>query len=138
MPGILLSILSSIIPDVVKRVMPAEKMSEADAAQLQAALTMELMKQDWAKVEAEYQDRASARQLAAQDIAKGNAFTGILAAFVRPAWGFGALAVVGYSVVSSAPIGAPLQEIIQTVLWFYFGGRTVEKIAPTVMQRLNR
>lgn len=136
--GALLSILGSILPDLVKRVLPAEKMSEQDAAKLQTDLTFELLKLDWGKVEAEYQDRASARALAAQDIAKGNAFTGILAAFVRPAWGFGALVMVGYSVVYGAAISSPLQEIIQTVLFFYFGGRTIEKITPMIAQGFKR
>lgn len=138
MPTFLLSLLTSILPDVIKRVLPAEKMSDADAAQLQATLTLELMKQDWSKVEAEYQDRASARQLASADIAKGNAFTGMLAATVRPAWGFGALGLVAYSVVIGSPISDSLQAIIQTVLFFYFGGRTIEKIAPAIIQGIKR
>ena len=117
------TLLAGLLPDVIKRVLPAEKMSEAEAAKLQADMTLELLKQDWSKVEAEYEDRASARQLAAADIAKGNALTGVLAACVRPAWGFGALAMVAWSVLAGHEINAPLQDIIQTVLFFYFGGR---------------
>lgn len=132
------TLLAGLLPDVIKRVLPAEKMSEADAAKLQADMTLELLKQDWGKIEAEYEDRASARQLATADIAKGNAFTGILAAFVRPAWGFGALAMVGYSVIYGVTISSPLQEIIQTVLFFYFGGRTIEKVVPTITQGMKR
>ena len=138
MGTLLLSLLSNILPDVLKRVLPGEKISEADSAKLQAALTTELLKQDWQKIEAEYKDRDSARNLAAVDIAKGNAYTGILAALVRPAWGFGALVLVGYSVIAGAAIASPLQDIIQTVLFFYFGGRTIEKLAPTVMAGIKK
>lgn len=138
MPALLISLLSQILPDVIKRVLPAEKMSEAEAAQLQAELTNELAKQDWQKIEAEYADRNSARQLAAQDIARGNALTGFLAATVRPVWGFGAFALVTWSVVQQVAIAPELQDIIQTVLYFYFGGRTIEKVTPAIIGALKK
>ncbi len=138
MPALLLGLLNSILPGVINRVLPPEKMSEEDAAKLQQELTLELLKQNWQEIEAEYADRNSARSLAAQDIAKGNAFTGILAATVRPAWGYGALALVGYSVISHTGIDPTYGEIIKTVLFFFFGGRTIEKITPHVTEALKR
>ena len=132
MLALLLPLLSSILPDVLKRVLPGEKISEADAANLQQQITLELMRQNWSEIEAEYKDRDSARQLAAAEIAKGNALTSFAAALVRPVWGLGAFALVAYSVWASVPIAEPLQSIIQTVLMFYFGGRVIEKIAPLV------
>src|SRR5262245_37926821 len=85
-----------VIDTVLKRVLPAEKMSEADRMALTQQLQLELMKADWSAAEAEMKDRADARALARADIAGGNAFTGILAATVRPVWGYCALIVVAY------------------------------------------
>lgn len=138
MPAILLELLGRILPSVISRVLPAEKISEIDRANLQQAITLELLNQNWKSIEAEFEDRANARNLASQDIAKGNAFTSLLAATVRPAWGFGALILVGYSVFSSLPIQSTYADIVQTVLFFYFGGRTIEKITPTIAEAVKR
>lgn len=138
MPTLLLGLLQNILPSVINRVLPPEKMSEADAAKFQNELTTTLLAQNWQQIEAEYQDRANARNLAAKDIAKGNAFTGILAATVRPAWGYGALLLVGYSVVMNLPISSTYADIIQTVLFFFFGGRTLEKITPTIAEAIKK
>lgn len=132
------SLITGILPDIIKRVLPAEKISETEQAQLAQAVQLELMKQDWAAVEAEYKDRADARSLAGQEVAKGNAFTATMAAVVRPLWGIGAFALIAYSVVQSAPISLPLQSIVETVLMFYFGGRTIEKLAPLAAQVLKK
>jgi hypothetical protein len=113
-------------------------MSEAEAAKLQAELTLELMKQDWSRIEAEYADRNSARQLAAAEIAKGNAFTSLLAAIVRPLWGIGAFVLVSYSVIYGVAISSVLNDIIQTVLMFYFGGRVIEKVTPSIVNAFKK
>lgn len=39
--------VASVVDTILKRVLPAEKMSEADRAKLQAEITLELSKQDW-------------------------------------------------------------------------------------------
>ena len=138
MPTLIIGLLQSILPGVLNRVLPAEKISEEDAAKLQNELTQQLLQQNWQQIEAEYADRTNARSLAAQDIAKGNAFTGLLSAIIRPAWGFGALALVVYSVLGHYQISAPLQDIIQTVLFFYFGGRTLEKVTPVIAEAIRK
>lgn len=138
MPTILVSLLSSLLPDVIKRVLPPEKMSEAEAAKLQAELTLELMKQDWSRIEAEFADRNSARQLAAAEIAKGNALTSFFAAVVRPLWGIGAFVLVTYSVIYGVAISSVLNDIIQTVLMFYFGGRVIEKVTPSIVNAFKK
>lgn len=129
---LILPFLTSVLPDVIKRILPAEKMSESERAALAQQLQLEIMKLDWQGVAADYADRNSARTLAAADIAKGNAFTSFLSAIVRPLWGIGTFTVVAYSVLSNYVISAPLQAIIETTLMFYFGGRVVEKITPHV------
>lgn len=138
MLNLILPFLGKVLPDVLKRVLPAEKMSESDRAQIEQALTLELMKANWQQVEAEYADRNSARDLAKADIAVGNAFTGALAAIVRPLWGIGAFIIVAYSVGSGYEIKAPLQAIIETLLMFYFGGRVIEKVTPTISNAMKK
>lgn len=132
MINLILPFLSGILPDVLKRILPAEKMNEADRVNLEQQLTIELMKADWKQVEAEYADRNSARELGKADIAAGNALTGFLSATVRPLWGIGAFVLIAYSVIAGYVITAPIQAIIETVLMFYFGGRVIEKITPAI------
>lgn len=135
---LILPFIGKVVPDILKRVLPAEKMSEAERANLEQQLTLELMKADWKQVEAEFADRASARDLAKADIAQGNAITSAMAALVRPLWGIGAFVLVAYSVATNAAISAPIQAIIETVLMFYFGGRTIEKITPVITRMMNK
>lgn len=138
MLNILLPFLSGILPDVLKRILPAEKMSEADRANLEQQLTIELMKADWKQIEAEYADRNSARELGKADIAAGNALTGFLSATVRPLWGIGAFVLVAYSVVVGYAIATPIQAIIEAVLLYFFGGRVIEKVTPVISQALKK
>ncbi len=135
---LILPLLNSLLPGVLKSVLPAEKMSEADQAKIQLELATQLANQDWQQIKAEYDDRDSARKLAGEDIAKGNAFSSFLSATVRPAWGYAALVFVGYCTIKNVPITPELRSIIETVLFFFFGGRTIEKITPHVAGVFNR
>lgn len=106
------------------------------AAKLKHDMEVELLKQDWQNSLKEYEDRADARKLAAVDIAGGNAWTGILSATVRPVWGYIALVVVAYPYLGGALgwdaviLDDATKDIVQTVIMFYFGGRTIEKVLP--------
>ena len=137
-PALLITPVAEIIKSVVTRILPAEKISEIDRLKLESETTAAIMAYDWQQIEAEYKDRSNARALAEVEIAKGNAFTGLLAAIVRPVWGLGAFTLVAYSLVSDKEISVALDSIIQTVLMFYFGGRTIEKIAPLVTSAMSR
>lgn len=129
-----ISSVSDLLNGILKRVLP-EKMSEKDAADLQAQITLELMKADWAGIQKEYDDRASARVLAAADVAKGNWFTNVLAATVRPVFGYIVMLVFAASFVPAFVPGGQnfvvitdiQKEVMLSVIYFYFGGRTVEK-----------
>lgn len=123
-----------IVKQVLGRTLPAEKISQVDRLAIEQQITLALMDQDWKQIEAEFADRANARQLAAADIAQGNAFSTTLAAVVRPIWGLGAFALVAYSVLAGIAIAPVFESIIQTLLMFYFGGRTLEKLAPAILQ----
>ena len=125
-------LLGKVLPDVVKRVLPPEKMSQEDSAKLQQELALTLMAQDWKSIEAEYSDRASARWLAAQEVAKSPPWAAAASAIVHPVWGLGAFALVVYSLLNNMDIKPALQSIIETVIMFYFGGRVVEKVTPHV------
>ena len=135
---LLATLLPGVISDTLKRVLPAEKMSDAERAQLEQELTLAVMAQDWKSVEAEFADRSNARLLAEKDVAGGNAFTTALSALVRPAWGFGALILVAYSVIWKYEITGPLESIVETVIWFFFGGRVIEKVTPHVTSALAK
>ena len=45
--NLLIGPVAEVINTVLKRVLPAEKMSEAERAKLEAEITLELSKQDW-------------------------------------------------------------------------------------------
>ncbi len=116
-----------------------DKISEAEKMQLQLEMQKAMQEYDWKGIEKEYEDRASARVLAAADVAKGNWFTNILAATVRPFFGYLVMAAffapLTFRIYGSLT-GHPLmdismngieKEIALSVVYFYFGGRTVEK-----------
>jgi len=128
-----ISSVTDLIHGVLKRVLP-EKMSESEAANLQQQITLELMKADWAGIEKEFSDRADARALAKADVDKGNWFTNVLAATVRPFFGYVVMASFFFSIVAPLIPHAPVlvindiqKEIMLSVIYFFFGGRTVEK-----------
>lgn len=128
-----ISSVSDLIGGVIKRIWP-EKMSEKDRAELETAVRLELLKADWGNVEKEFQDRADARALAAQDVDKGNWFTNVLAATVRPVFGYVVMAAFFMSWVTPLIPHAPAivisdiqKEIMLSIIYFFFGGRTVEK-----------
>lgn len=130
--------VASLLDTVLKRVLPGVKMDEADKVKLAQELQLETMKLDWSGVEKEFQDRSDARALAQKDVEHGNAFTAVLAATVRPVWGYASLVVVAYPYLAGA-LGLPgvviddnTRSVVQTVIMFYFGGRTIEKVLPAL------
>jgi len=81
-------------------------------------------------LKADLDDIASARNLAAQDIAGGNNFTRFLSATVRPVAGYLAIACVVYSVARGVDLTPMVKDVVETVFEFYFGGRVLEKVMP--------
>lgn len=122
--------LGGKIADIIKARVPDVNLQK----QIEAETSKAVMSMDWTAIEKEFQDRADARGLAAKDMAAGNAFTSILAATVRPVWGYASLVVVAYPYLAGAfdlpavQIDDNTRTIVQTVIAFYFGGRTVEKV----------
>jgi hypothetical protein len=130
--------VTKIVGDVLNRLLPAEKMSEFERAKIALDVQTAIQGHDWREAESVFKDRADARALAAKDIDKGNAFSGFLAATVRPIWGFSALIVVAYPYLAGSldwpavMLDDATKDIVQTVIMFYFGGRTVEKVMTVV------
>jgi hypothetical protein len=136
----ILESVTGIVRDVLRRVLPRERMSEAEAAAVEEAAMQALRSADWREVEAAYADRADARSLAKADVAVGNAWTGALAAIHRPIWSLGVFVLFAWALVSPQ-LGLPNidltevhKDVMMTVIVFYFGGRTVEKVTATVRQ----
>lgn len=125
--------VTGLVSDVLKRVLPAEKMTEAERLKLEAEINLALMKYDWNKIELEFKDRDSARRLAEADVAKGNAFTNVLAASVRPLFGFACLAIFIWTALGpqfglkELTLTDNHRLVMETVIYFYFGARTIEK-----------
>jgi siderophore synthetase component len=135
--------VSDLVGGVLKRLWP-EKMSEFDAAKFKQEMALALMQDQGQQVVQEFADRADARALAKADVEKGNWFTNVLSATVRPVFGYAAMTAFGIPLgirYGAALMGHALdaalieqltpnqieKEIILTVIYFFFGGRTVEK-----------
>jgi len=129
--------VSDLVGGVIKRIWP-EKMGELDRAKIEQETALFMATQQGQAAMNEFADRASARGLAASDVARGNAFSNILAATVRPVWGFSSLIVVAYPYLAGAlnwpsvTIDDATKDIVQMVIMFYFGGRTIEKVLQIV------
>lgn len=131
---LLIGPVSEVIKGVLNRVLPPEKMSEKDRAEVETQVMAAVLQADWSRFEAEIKDRMDARALAAVEANQGNAFTTALAAINRPIWSLGILALFAYTLVAPA-MGLPAvamtdlhKDVMQTVIIFYFGGRSVEKV----------
>lgn len=131
------SLLIGPVADLLKTTINkiwGDKISEAEKMQLQLEMQKAMQEYDWKSVEKEYDDRNSARILAAADVAKGNWFSTVLAATIRPFFGYIVMGAFVYTFVAPyipgappAPINDLQKEVMTTVIYFYFGGRTIEK-----------
>ncbi|MEE9543414.1 MAG: hypothetical protein V3V95_06500 [Thermodesulfobacteriota bacterium] len=86
-------------------------------------------------------DIQSARKLAAKESEGAPGWTKVLTVTHRPVWSFLILAIFAWTVLAPY-LGFPVialtdihKDIMQTVIIFYFGGRTVEKAAGKVWGR---
>ena len=78
-------------------------------------------------------DIRSARELAAKESEGAPGWTKILTVTHRPIWSFLILAMFGWTVMAPyfafpvIPLTEIHKDIMQTVIIFYFGGRSIEK-----------
>lgn len=134
MNPLLFTSITELASKVLDRWIP-DKQKQAEA---QLELQKELLAYDWKGIELEFADRANARALAEKEIASSSPVTAFLAAIVRPVWGIGAFALVTYSLTQNYAISPEINELIKVVIQFYFGGRVIEKIIPTVASALKK
>ena len=130
----LLGPITSLVTDVIKRVLPPEKMSEEERRKLEVEASLEVQKLMMDKYKLELEDIVSARKLAEAELSRGSAFTNILAALHRPLWSIVTLLLFSWTLLSTQ-LGLPEihltelhKDIMQTVIVFYFSGRSVEKV----------
>jgi hypothetical protein len=144
--AVLAPLLIGPVADLIKNVLnkfAGDKMSEQE----KAALTMEAQKmvfeQDWTPLAKEFEDRANARALAAADVSRGNWVSNLLAASVRPAYGYWSLGILSVLVMGKTvnlieptpEIMDLVKDVVKTVIFFFFGGRTIEKVTGLVTGR---
>jgi len=86
------------------------------------------------KYKLEVEDIKSARELAKQEIISAPKWSKAIASLVRPIWALGAFFLFAWSIFASS-LGLPKIEfndlhatIIKTIVFFYFGLRSVEKV----------
>lgn len=86
-------------------------------------------------------DVQGARELAGKESEGAPAWTRVLTVTHRPVWSFLILAIFGWTVIAPY-LGFPVialteihKDIMQTVIIFYFGGRSIEKAAGVVWGR---
>ena len=130
----LLGPITDIAMRAVSNFIGPEKMGEKEKLQLENSINKEMVKADWKRMEKEIEDRASARALATNELKSGTVFTSFLAAFHRPLWSIVCLVIYAWTMISPS-FGFPdinftglHKDVMMTVIFFYFGGRSVEKV----------
>lgn len=84
------------------------------------------------------QDLTSARELAGKESDGAPGWTKILTVTHRPAWSFLVLGIFAWTIVApyagfpAFPLSEVHKDVMQTVIIFYFGGRSIEKAAGIV------
>ena len=122
------STVGKVVDKVIEKYLPASMSeSERESAKLEARrMAVEEYKTSIADVQ-------GARELAGKESEGGPGWTKVLTVTHRPAWSFTMLGIFVWTVIApyvgfaSIPLTDVHKEIMQTVIIFYFGGRSVEK-----------
>lgn len=83
-------------------------------------------------------DVQGARDLAGKESENAPGWTKVLTVTHRPVWSFAILGIFGWTVIAPyfgwpiIPLTEIHKDIMQTVIIFYFGGRSVEKVMTTI------
>ncbi|MBI5887072.1 MAG: hypothetical protein HZB85_10915 [Deltaproteobacteria bacterium] len=128
--GVLKNTLGKAIDGFIGKYLPPSMTEEkkAEIRQAELSLAMEQYKLAIADVQ-------GGRELAAKESDGAPAWTKALTVTHRPAWSFAMLGIFGWTVVApyfSFPVISLTEvhkDIMQTVIIFYFGGRSIEKVA---------
>lgn len=122
------STVGKVVERLADRFLPASMgQREREEFRIEAA---RLAKEEY---ETAVRDVQGARELAAKEAKGAPPWTLALAATHRPAWSILTLAIFAWTVVAPyagfgpAPLTEIHKDIMQTVIIFYFGGRSLEK-----------
>lgn len=83
-------------------------------------------------------DVQGARELAGKESESAPGWAKVLTVTHRPMWSFAMLGIFGWTIVApyagfpQFPLTEIHKDIMQTVIIFYFGGRSVEKVMSTI------
>ncbi len=86
-------------------------------------------------------DVQGARELAGKEAGEAPSWTRVLTVTHRPAWSYLTLLIFAWTILApylgfpQIPLTGIHKDIMQTVIIFYFGGRSVEKAAEVVWGR---
>ena len=139
---LLIQPVSDLIKNVLNKFV-GDKMSEAEKAELVLKAQEQVYQHNWQPILKHYEDIANARALAANDTARGNWASNFLAATVRPAYGYWSLAILTVLVMGkearfidpSPETMELIKDVVKTVIFFFFGGRTIEKVSDMITSR---
>lgn len=127
------STVGKVVERLTDRWLPPD-MSEQEKATLSLE-AKRLAAQEWKTAAAELE---GARTLAAEESREAPAWSRALAATHRPAWSFATLGFFSWTILApyigfvQMPLTELHKDVMQTVIIFYFGGRSIEKAVATV------
>lgn len=133
--------ITEVVKITLNRILPAEKMSEAEKASIAAQVEGAIMAQAMERMKAELADIADARKLAASEVQPNDPYIVRLArGLMRPFIGFSVAGVYVFnlllplvsqftaSAVKPIALNAYDYALIGSIFTFLFGLRTVEKM----------
>lgn len=128
--GVLKNTIGKVFGGLVDKYLPASMTEEK-----KAEFRIEAERLALEEYKARVADAQGARELAAKESDGAPGWTKVLTVTHRPLWSFAVLGIFGWTVIAPyfrfpiIPLTGVHKEIIQTVIIFYFGGRSIEKIA---------
>lgn len=127
------STVGKVVDRITEKYLPAS-MSEKDRTEM----GIEARRLAMEEYKASVADLQGARDLASKESEEAPGWTRVLTVTHRPVWSFVMLLVFVWTVLApyvgfaGVPLTEVHKEVMQTVIVFYFGGRSIEKTAGTV------
>ncbi len=125
--------VGKVVGKLADKYLPAS-MSESEKEQFQ----LEAQKLAVEEYKTAVQDVQTARELAGKESEGAPPWTKILTVTHRPLWSFAILGIFSWTILApylgypAFPLSDIHKDIFQTVIIFYFGGRSIEKVFKTM------
>ena len=129
------STVGKVVSNLADKYLPAS-MSEAEKMQF----TLEARKMAIEEYKTSIADVQDARLLAGKESENAPAWAKALTITNRPIWSLGIFFLFSWTILApylgypSIPMGEAEKSIMQTVIIFYFGGRSIEKVTKTLKE----